>query len=70
MDLATIYNEVTKHYGDSARSYRPAHSDAVAQAFGYTAAELDSIPTDANLGLSCGNPFAMASLRPVSGRRI
>lgn len=37
---------------------------AVAEAFGYSAAELASIPADANMGLSCGNPTATASLRP------
>jgi ubiquinone/menaquinone biosynthesis C-methylase UbiE len=37
---------------------------AVAEAFGYTAEELAAIPADANLGLSCGNPTAFASLRP------
>src|SRR6516225_4017409 len=37
---------------------------AVAQAFGYTPEELASIPAEANLGLSCGNPTAFASLRP------
>jgi arsenite methyltransferase len=36
---------------------------AVAQAFGYTPAELASIPVEANMGLSCGNPTAFASLR-------
>lgn len=37
---------------------------SVAQAFGYSAVELHSIPAEANMGLSCGNPTAMASLRP------
>jgi SAM-dependent methyltransferase len=37
---------------------------AVAEAFGYTAEELASIPAEANLGLSCGNPTAFARLRP------
>jgi SAM-dependent methyltransferase len=37
---------------------------AVAQAFGYTAEELLSIPSAANMGLSCGNPTAFAGLRP------
>jgi len=37
---------------------------AVAEAFGYTAEELASIPADANMGLSCGNPTAFAKLRP------
>jgi arsenite methyltransferase len=37
---------------------------AVAEAFGYTPEELASIPSGANMGLSCGNPTATASLRP------
>src|SRR6516225_95541 len=37
---------------------------AVAQAFGYTPEELASIPAEANMGLSCGNPTAFAALRP------
>lgn len=37
---------------------------AVAEAFGYTVAELTSIPAEANMGLSCGNPTATAHLRP------
>ena len=36
---------------------------AVAEAFGYTPEELASIPAEANMGLSCGNPTAMANLR-------
>jgi arsenite methyltransferase len=36
---------------------------AVAQAFGYSEAELSAIPAEANMGLSCGNPTAFASLR-------
>jgi len=37
---------------------------AVAEAFGYTPEQLASIPAEANMGLSCGNPTAFASLRP------
>src|SRR6187431_3157338 len=37
---------------------------AVAEAFGYTPEELQSIPAEANMGLSCGNPTATARLRP------
>jgi arsenite methyltransferase len=37
---------------------------AIAVAFGYSAEELTSIPVDANMGLSCGNPTAIASIRP------
>jgi SAM-dependent methyltransferase len=36
----------------------------VAEAFGYSGDELASIPAEANMGLSCGNPTAFASLRP------
>jgi ubiquinone/menaquinone biosynthesis C-methylase UbiE len=37
---------------------------SVAEAFGYTPEELSAIPAEANMGLSCGNPTAFASLRP------
>ena len=37
---------------------------AVASAFGYSDNELSSIPAEANMGLSCGNPTAFASLKP------
>jgi SAM-dependent methyltransferase len=37
---------------------------AVAEAFGYSPEELASIPAEANMGLSCGNPTAFATLRP------
>src|SRR3974390_3456207 len=36
----------------------------VAEAFGYSPEELASIPAEANMGLSCGNPTATANLRP------
>ena len=34
---------------------------AVAEAFGYSGEELASIPADANMGLSCGNPTVWAT---------
>ncbi len=37
---------------------------SVAEAFGYTAEQLTSIPAEANMGVSCGNPTALASLKP------
>jgi len=37
---------------------------AVAEAFGYSARELAMLPAEANMGLSCGNPTAFASLKP------
>ena len=44
----------------------PGNGDAVAREFGYSKEELDSIPKDANLGLSCGNPLALANVKEVS----
>ena len=41
-----------------------ADPDALAQAIGYSREELENLPADANLGLSCGNPAAVASLVP------
>jgi SAM-dependent methyltransferase len=49
---------------ESTLSNNDAGVKAVAEAFGYSAEELSSIPTDANMGLSCGNPTAIASIRP------
>jgi SAM-dependent methyltransferase len=39
-------------------------SEHLAQLVGYSAEELATLPEGANMGLSCGNPNAMASLRP------
>lgn len=62
-----IKDAVRSRYGAVAVSNLSSeHSavKAVAEAFGYTADELSSIPAEANMGLSCGNPTATASLRP------
>jgi arsenite methyltransferase len=48
---------------DSELSTQHTGVKAVAEAFGYTEAELRSIPAEANMGLSCGNPTATANLR-------
>ena len=48
----------------SALSTNDAGVKAVAEAFGYSSEELSSIPAEANMGLSCGNPTAIASIRP------
>jgi ubiquinone/menaquinone biosynthesis C-methylase UbiE len=48
----------------SALSTDHAGVRAVAEAFGYTPDELASIPAEANMGLSCGNPTAFANLKP------
>lgn len=38
--------------------------DQLARAIGYSSSELGVVPHSANMGLSCGNPTAIASLRP------
>lgn len=63
----TIADAVREKYAAVAAStLSGAHSGvrAVAEAFGYSAEELSSIPAEANMGLSCGNPTATAGLKP------
>ena len=62
-----LLNSVRSKYGavaESTLSNDHAGVKAVAEAFGYSAKELTSVPADANMGLSCGNPTATAHLRP------
>jgi arsenite methyltransferase len=40
------------------------NAQGLAITFGYSAAELATLPEGANLGLSCGNPQAMAAMKP------
>ncbi len=61
-----IEEAVRSRYGAVAISKLSSKHDgvhAVAEAFGYTPEELASIPAEANMGLSCGNPTATAHLR-------
>ena len=61
-----LLDSVKAKYGSVAASTLSSdHSGvrAVAEAFGYTAEELTSIPSEANMGLSCGNPTATAHLQ-------
>jgi SAM-dependent methyltransferase len=66
-DAKTITQTVREQYGAVAQSALSSDNEgvrAVAEAFGYSGAELSSIPAEANMGLSCGNPTAFASLKP------
>ncbi|MCY2968278.1 MAG: arsenite methyltransferase [Planctomycetota bacterium] len=66
MSTAGIERIVREKYGQAAASGLSSHNQGVrgvAEAFGYSAEELASIPAESNLGLSCGNPTAFASLR-------
>ncbi len=62
-----LLESVKSKYGavaQSTRSTNDAGVKAVAEAFGYSVEQLASIPAEANMGLSCGNPTAMASIKP------
>lgn len=62
-----VIDSVKEKYGAVARSRLSSNDSgvkAVAEAFGYTREELTSIPAEANMGLSCGNPTAIAHLKP------
>ncbi len=41
-----------------------SQAEEMAKRIGYTSEELGSLPDDANLGLGCGNPNAIAKLNP------
>jgi arsenite methyltransferase len=63
----SIEQTVKTKYGAVAVSCLSTDHDgvrAVAEAFGYTPEQLASIPAEANMGLSCGNPTAYAKLKP------
>lgn len=65
--MSTLIDKVRVKYAavaDSTLSSEHAGVRAVAEAFGYTPEELASIPAEANMGLSCGNPTAVAKLKP------
>lgn len=66
MTETSISDAVRKGYGAVATAGLSSDHEGIkgiAKAFGYSEAELSSIPAEANMGLSCGNPVAMASIR-------
>lgn len=72
-----VYDSVRQHYssaakvvddnsnGNSNSNSNERYGRKVAAAFGYSEDELAAVPADANLGLSCGNPLALAKLKEV-----
>ncbi len=67
MDAKAVEQAVQSKYASLAKSgLSTGHAGvrAVAEAFGYTPEQLASIPAEANMGVSCGNPTAFASLKP------
>jgi arsenite methyltransferase len=72
-DKEKIREAVREGYGEIARSGGTCGSASccgsgsaaqVAEVAGYSEAELATLPEGANMGLSCGNPTAIASLKP------
>lgn len=70
MNTIDIKEEVRKKYGAVARSNAtasccggPSSLDQIGEKIGYSAGDLASVPEGANLGLGCGNPVALASLK-------
>lgn len=63
---------VREQYGEVARSATPCGcgtgccgpNPTASLALGYTSEQLAAVPDGANLGLGCGNPQAIAALRP------
>lgn len=69
MDSNDTYRCVQDRYAQVARQTDPHsqkdHERKVASAFGYDLEDLRSIPENANLGVSCGNPLATANIAVV-----
>jgi SAM-dependent methyltransferase len=76
-DPETVRQTVRAGYGRIARSggsccgstpsscgSTPVGAETLASQIGYSPEELAALPDGANLGLSCGNPNALAALRP------
>ncbi|KAG1861334.1 S-adenosyl-L-methionine-dependent methyltransferase [Suillus subluteus] len=59
-----VVSAVCDAYSSIAREgAHTAYAEAVAEAFGYTVEQLRSIPAESHMGLSCGNPVAVASVK-------
>ncbi len=77
-DQEAVHDTVREGYGKIARDTSsgccapgvsccgssPRESDKLAQQLGYSVEELTALPEGANMGLSCGNPAALAALKP------
>jgi SAM-dependent methyltransferase len=75
MEHQEIKNKVKQGYGRVATENRPccgapssccgssASIQTIGEMIGYSKDEMDQVPEGANLGLGCGNPVALASLK-------
>lgn len=64
MSSQEIYDKVGEYYSVQASRITDgrAYARAVAKSFGYSEEDIAQTPDGSNLGLSCGNPLAMASI--------
>ena len=77
MESTQIKAAVMEQYGKVAKGEATCGSlcgctdnaEGLAITFGYSPAELATLPEGANLGLSCGNPQAVAAMKPRSWNR-
>jgi ubiquinone/menaquinone biosynthesis C-methylase UbiE len=68
-DADAVHRQVREGYGRIAESGTRGcgcgcKNDDLSERIGYAAADLESLPAGADLGLSCGNPTALADLAP------
>jgi SAM-dependent methyltransferase len=59
-----VRDTVKKRYGAVIEETTHSSAEKAARSAGYSDADLAAVPEGANLGLGCGNPVALASLRP------
>lgn len=66
MSERKLIDDVRDQYAGVAKGGLSNDSDSIrsiASAFGYSEEELNQLPAEANMGLSCGNPLALAGIR-------
>ncbi len=72
MQKDTIRKTVRSRYGQIAKretscccsgGFGPTTAETISRHIGYSNQEMKSVPQGANLGLGCGNPIALASLK-------
>lgn len=59
------FSECSVIHGELTWDATNVDSEIVAKAFGYNLEQLQSVPAESHMGLSCGNPVAAATLHEV-----
>lgn len=67
--MDNIKQTVRDNYGEIARRAAQGQEDGIvtrsdAETIGYRGGDLEAVPEGANMGLGCGNPTALADLKP------